>query len=264
MIIKRLMKNNERLHEDLKILRIVWLKRMIKSEKTYSSLIIKIIIKMMINHLLNVSMLNLYQKCTCKLFEKNCCITQCFRYFEFDHMIKFCKKEQRCDKCADKHHIKECVVFLNKRRYINCNESYEFWRCTCFKWQQQMKQSSEIYRNRLTRYFEMSRYSCILLILSLNSLSLMISLSSMNSSNSMNLSSSINVTTKINSWNVDESMWQMIEIKKRWVECFSCMISDSEEMIFEQAQKQQIRKCKRLSMTESIQKAVSAQSQQQL
>ncbi len=56
----------------------------------------------------------------------------------------------------------------------------------------------------------------------------------------------------------------MINIKKKWVKCFSCMISDSEEIISEQTQKWQIRKCKRFSATESIQKAVSAQSQQQL
>jgi len=46
MIIKRLMKNNVKFHKDLKILRIVWLKRMIESEKIHSSLIIKIAIKM--------------------------------------------------------------------------------------------------------------------------------------------------------------------------------------------------------------------------
>jgi len=122
----------------------------------------KFLDEMMMNYLLNISMLNSYQKCACKLFEKNCCIIQCFRCFKFNHMIKFCKKEQCCNKCTDKHHIKECVVFLNKRRCMNCNESHEFWRCTCLKWHQQMKQSSEIYRNRLTRYSEASRYSCTL------------------------------------------------------------------------------------------------------
>lgn len=44
----------------------------------------------------------------------------------------------------------------------------------------------------------------------------------------------------------------MIEIKKNWVECFLCMISDSEEMISEQTQKWQIRKCKRFSVIKSI------------
>jgi len=78
-VIKRLIKNNARLHENLKILRIVWLKKVAKNEKIHSSLIMKIAIKAMMNWLMNMSMLNAYHECTCELFEKNCCITQCFR-----------------------------------------------------------------------------------------------------------------------------------------------------------------------------------------
>ncbi len=61
VIIKRLIKDNTRLHENLKILRIVWLKKVIESEKIHLSLIIKIAIEAMMNWLMNESMLNLYQ-----------------------------------------------------------------------------------------------------------------------------------------------------------------------------------------------------------
>ena len=133
-IIKRLIKNNVKLHENLKVLRIVWFKKIANNEKTYLLLIVKIAIKVMMNQLMNMSMLNLYQECACKLFEKNCCIMQCVRCHEFDHMIKICRKNQRCKKCADKHHIKKCVMSLNKKRCIKCNENHELWRCICFKW----------------------------------------------------------------------------------------------------------------------------------
>ena len=56
----------------------------------------------------------------------------------------------------------------------------------------------------------------------------------------------------------------MIKVKKRKVNFFSCMISELNEMTFEQTQKCSIRKCKELSMIESIQRVFSAQSQQQL
>jgi len=134
VIIKRLIKNNVRLYKNLEILRIVWLKKVVESEKIHLLLIVEIAIKAMMNWLMNESMLNLYQECSCKLFKKNCCITQCYRCFKFDHMIRFCKKKQRCVKCADKHHIKECMMSLNKRCCINCNEDHEFWRCICLKW----------------------------------------------------------------------------------------------------------------------------------
>jgi len=250
----QLIKNNARLHENLKILRIVWLKKVIKSEKTHSSLIVKIAIKAMMNQLMNVSMLNAYHECTYELFKKNCRITQCFRCQEFDHMIKFCIKNQCCVKCADKHHIKKCVMFSNKRCCINCNENHELWRCICFKWWQQIKQTFEIYRNRSFKYSEAFKYNCTFLQFlnsslfssfadSMNSLSSMNSLNSMNSSkfiNSLSSANSLSSTTvvlKTCSSVANESTWQMIEVKKRRVDHFSCVNSDSDETSLKQSQK---------------------------
>ncbi len=200
------------------------------------------------NWLMNVSMLNAYHECACKLFEKNCHITQCFRCQEFDHMITFCRKNQRCVKCADKHHIKRCMMSLNKRCFTNCNENYELWRCICFKWQQQMKQAFEIYRNRSFRYSEAFKYNCTFLqflssLLSLSFADLMNSSSSMNSSrftnsfSSANSSSSTTVVLKIRSLVAHESAWQMIKVKKRRVDHFSCVSSDSDKTSLKQSQK---------------------------
>ncbi len=263
VIIKKLIKDNARLHENLEILRIVWLKKVVESEKIHSSLIVEIIIKAMMNQLMNESMLNLYQECSCKLFKKNCHITQCYRCFEFDHMIRFCKKKQRCAKCTDKHHIKECMMSLNKRRCINCNEDHKLWRHICLKWWQQMKQTSEIYRNRLIKYSKMLKYNQTLFSLFLNSLSSINSLNSTDFADSTNSLSSVIIMLKIRNRDV-ESTWQIIEVKKRWIDLFSCAASDSDETTSEQTQKRSIRKCERLSVIESIQRVFSAQSQQQL
>jgi len=195
IIIKKLIKNNARLHEDLKMLRITWLKKIVESEKIHLSLIVKIMIKTMMNRLLNVDMLNSYQKCSCELFGKNCCITQCYRCFDFDHMIRFCKNEEHCFKCADKHHIKRCVVLTNKRRCANCNDSHELWRCLCLKWKLQIKQSEEIFWNRSIRYSETLKDNCSFSSFSLNFLS------------SMNLMSSMNVLTMTSSRDIDKSTW---------------------------------------------------------
>ncbi len=59
-IIERLIKDNVRLHENLKVLRIVWLKKIANSKKTHSSLIVEIAIEAMMNWLMNMSMLNSY------------------------------------------------------------------------------------------------------------------------------------------------------------------------------------------------------------
>ncbi len=263
VIIKRLIKDNARLHENLKILRIVWLKKVVESEKTHSSLIVEIAIEAMTNRLMNENMLDSYQECSCKLFEKNCHITQCYRCFEFDHMIRFCKKKQRCAKCADKHHIEECVMPSNKRCCVNCNEDHELWRRICFKWRQQMKQTSEIYRNRSIRYSKASKYNRAFLLLFLNSLSSINSLNSTDFADSTNSSSSAIIMLKTCNRDI-RSTWQAIEVKKRRVDLFSCATSDSDEMTSEQTQKHSIRKRERLSVIKSIQRVFSAQSQQQL
>ncbi len=224
---------------------------------------------------MNVSMLNAYYECACKLFKKNCCIIQCFECQKFDHMIKFCRKNQRCVKCADKHHIEKCMTSLNKRCCTNCNENHELWRCIDLKWQQQMKQAFEIYRNRSFKYSEALRYNCTFLQFSssslsssfadsMNSLNSMNSLKFTNSFSSANSSSSTTVVLKTRSLVAYELTWQMIEVKKRCVNHFSCVNSDSDETSLKQSQKRQIRRRDRLMMIESIQRVFSLQSQQQL
>ena len=177
---------------------------------------------MMMNWLLNVSMLNLYQECSCKLFEKNCHIIQCYKCFDFDHVTKFYKNEECCFKCTDKHHIKKCIVSMNKRRCVNCNDSHELWRCLCFKWKLQIKQSEEIFQNRSIKYSKALKYNCSLSSFFLNFLDL------------MNLLSSMNILTMTSSRDIDESTWQVIKVKKRRVDHSSCVINDSKDMMSEQ------------------------------
>ncbi len=184
-------------------------------------------------------------------------------------MIRFCRKNQRCIKCADKHHIEKCVMSSNRKRCANCNENHEFWRCICLKWWQQMKQAFEIYRNRSFRYSEALRYNCTFLQFLSSSLSLSFA-NSMNSSkftnslSSANSSSSATVVLKTRSLIAHKSTWQMIKVKKRRVDHFSCVSSDSDETSLKQSQKRQIRRQDRLMMTESIQRVFFSQSQQQL
>ncbi len=122
----------------------------------------------------------------------------------------------------------------------------------------------EIYRKKLFRYSETSKYNCTLFLLFLNSLNSTNFSDSMNSFDSTNFLSSVTVVLKTCSWIADESAWQIIEIKKRWVDLFSYVSSDSDEMISKQIQKRSIRKWERLLMIESIQRVFSSQSQQQL
>ncbi len=127
-----------------------------------------------------------------------------------------------------------------------------------------MKQAFKIYRNKSFKYFETSKYNYTFFSLFLNSLDSTNSSNSTNSFNSMNFLNSATVMLKTCSWIADESAWQIVEIKKRWVNLFSYVSSDSNEMTSEQIQKCSIRKWERSSMIKSIQRVFSLQSQQQL
>ncbi len=146
-----------------------------------------------------------------------------------------------------------------------------------------MKQAFEIYRNKSFRYSEASKYNCTFsqfLSSSLSSSSAdsdsMNSLNSMNSSSSTNSlkftnslssansSSSTTVVLKTRSLVAHESTWQIVEVKKRRVDRFSYVSSDSDEMSLKQSQKRQIKRWDRFLMTESIQRVFFLQSQQQL
>lgn len=128
IIIKRLKNNNVRLHKNLEILRIIWLVKIINRKKTHSSLIVKIIIKKIMNRLFNVNSLNSYQKYIYKLFKKICCIKQCFKCWKFNHIIKFCKNEKWCLKYINKHHFKKYVTSMSKCQCVNYNKNHELWR----------------------------------------------------------------------------------------------------------------------------------------
>ncbi len=144
---------------------------------------------------------------------------------------------------------------LNRKCCINCNEDHELWRHICLKWWQQMKQTSEIYRNRLIRYLKALKYNHAFFLLFLNSLS------STNFVDSTNFLSLTNVMLKTRNRDI-KSTWQMIKVKKRRVDLFLCVTSDSDETTSEQTQKRSIRKHERLSVIESIQRVFSMQSQQ--
>ncbi len=134
---------------------------------------------------------------------------------------------------------------LNRRCCINYNENHELWRCICLKWWQQMKQAFKIYKNKSFRYFEMFKYNHALFSLFLNSLNSMNSSDLMNFFNSINLLSSVTIMLKTCSWIIDKSAWQIVKVKKRWVDLFSCVNSDSDETTSEQIQKHSYQKVRK-------------------
>ncbi len=78
-IINQIIKQNNNLHKNLNIIRVVWTKKTKRLRKEHFSLIIKFVNFEMTNKLIKNDLLNDYSHRICKYFEKKCKIKQCFR-----------------------------------------------------------------------------------------------------------------------------------------------------------------------------------------
>jgi hypothetical protein len=120
------------MHSNLKIARVIWSKRAkIISSKKYFSLIIKIYNVATINRLIKKNLLNKYSHHTCKYFDKNCRLKQCFNCQRYKHIEKSCKYERRCAICVTSHNDNTCTTLIKKWKCVNCNENHFVWSFKC-------------------------------------------------------------------------------------------------------------------------------------
>jgi uncharacterized protein YbcC (UPF0753/DUF2309 family) len=120
------------MHSNLKITRVILSKRAkIISNKKYFSLIMKIYNVATINRLIKEKLLNECSHCTCKYFDKDCKLKQCFNYQRYELIEKSCKYEQRCAICANSHNDNTCTTSIKRRKYVNCDENHFVWLFQC-------------------------------------------------------------------------------------------------------------------------------------
>jgi hypothetical protein len=130
-IIRRIEKENEILHSNLRIARIVWSKSVINEKKELSSLIVKIHSAEHINRLIKDDFLHEYTQISCELFVNNCRIKQCFNCQRYDHIDKICRYERRCSVCVESHNDSTCKITMNKRQCVNCESNHSIWSFQC-------------------------------------------------------------------------------------------------------------------------------------
>jgi hypothetical protein len=126
-IIRRIEKQNESLHSNLRIARIIWSKSVINEKKELSSLIMKIHNVEQINRLIKDNFLHEYSSISWELFVNNCRIKQCFNCQRYDHIDKICRHEQRCSIYVESHNDSTCKIFVNKKKCVNCENNHSIW-----------------------------------------------------------------------------------------------------------------------------------------
>ncbi len=130
-IIRRIEKQNEILHSNLRIAKIVWSRSVINEEKELSSLIVKIHSAEQINRLIRDDLLHEYSQISCELFVNNCRIKQCFNCQRYNHIDKICRHERRCSVCVESHNNSTCKISIDKRKCANCEDNHSIWSFQC-------------------------------------------------------------------------------------------------------------------------------------
>lgn len=153
--IANLRKANERLHQGLDIVRISWPMKAIRLKKTWSSLYIEVTTAEMANRLIREGLIEDYENKECKLFSKDCQITQCFNCHQYGHVGKTCRNETRCGHCASAHSSHACPLAgsTRSRRCIVCKkQGHEAWSPECEIRQMQKRRVQAAYESR-PRFF---------------------------------------------------------------------------------------------------------------
>ncbi len=155
-IINQIVKQNNSLHKDLNIVRIVWTKKTERLRKEHFSLIIELVSFEMTNRLIKNDLLNDYSHRVCEYFEKKCRIKQCFRCQKYDHVSKACRNDEKCDFCACEHFSFECRTFNEHRKCVNCVDKHFAWSFQCDVKAKKKQRLDTIWNNKSLMHFETS------------------------------------------------------------------------------------------------------------
>jgi hypothetical protein len=157
--IAHIIRQNASMYSNLKITRVIWSKRAkINFDKKYSSLIMKIYSAETTNRLIQKELFDEYLHCTCKYFDRNCRLKQCFNCQRYEHINKSCKYNRRCAACANSHSESVCNTSIEKRKYVNCEKNHLVWSFQCrIKVDKKNKLNDMYFLNRFCKRREQKR-----------------------------------------------------------------------------------------------------------
>ena len=97
-----------------------WLKKVIESNKAFSSLIVKVTFESIANRLLNYNIVELNSEHNCVYFEKKYRVLQCFKYYKYGHMTYACRNGPFYYKYGKNHEAETCASIKNEKRCLSC------------------------------------------------------------------------------------------------------------------------------------------------
>ena len=136
------------------MLRVAWPKKVIESNKAFSSLIVEVASESMANRLLDHGIIESNSEHNCVYFEKGCRVLQCFKCYKHGHMTYACRNGPFCHKCGKNHEAETCTSAKNGKRCPSCPTATDHkpWMAACPKFKLEKQIATEKFKNRPARY----------------------------------------------------------------------------------------------------------------
>jgi hypothetical protein len=153
--IEQIYKQNPGIRRVVDILQVAFTKRLLRSGRTTGPLIISVAEPEQANRLIDAGLIWHHELHNCKPFDRNCIVTQCFKYFKYSYIGYSCYNIQRCRVCtAPGHATNDCLGKEDRTKHqcVNCRGKHQSWARECPERKRQTTAVQEVYNTQPVRY----------------------------------------------------------------------------------------------------------------
>ena len=151
---------NSRLHTNLEITRVGWMKKAITQKKRYSSLIVETASPHIANAIIQGGLIIEGELKECEKYKSNERMTQCFKCYHYGHVGKACNRPQSCGFCSGPHVTDSCPDKDPKNnKCATCKGNHPAWARTCKVRRAEIEKSIAIKRYSSNVYVAPPPYS---------------------------------------------------------------------------------------------------------
>jgi hypothetical protein len=147
---------NPRLKDTIRIVRVGWARKTLKSGKRLAALHIGIAEPDQANLLIDTGLLLDSELHDCELFDGSCYITQCFKCYQYNHTVKHCRSVARCGFCGAAGHSSQDCNKKDDRTAFHCipcrKQGHVSWARECPVRRQQVEKSQQAYACRPSKF----------------------------------------------------------------------------------------------------------------
>jgi hypothetical protein len=127
--IEEIYKQNPGLRISVEILRVAFSKKLLQSGRTTDLLVISVAELEQANRLIDTGLVWYYKLYNCKLFSRDCVVTQCFKCYQYRYVARVYQNLQCCRYCAAPGHAtNDCLGKEDQSKYCTGNKGCTLYR----------------------------------------------------------------------------------------------------------------------------------------